>query len=179
MIGNSWQAGANANMTNFIVDPDTLELQITGLVPDGSNHIRQVLFDEVEARLPRDPESRVNIQLSELNPGRTASWHIHNGVVYFVLSAASSHSSMSGRASTTRQARSTPSRSEWCIGPSTRTRTYEPHWWVSGSRPPTAPISARPGNRPGHRVPPLTLPWVSSHTLSAALGSEETHRLPG
>ena len=30
-------------------------------------------------------EARVNIQLSELDPGRTASWHIHNGVVYFVV----------------------------------------------------------------------------------------------
>ncbi|MEX0863969.1 MAG: cupin domain-containing protein [Acidimicrobiia bacterium] len=72
-------------MTDFIVDPSTLALQITGLVPQGGSHVRQVLHDEIEARLPRDPGSRVNIQLSELNPGRTASWHIHNGVVYFVL----------------------------------------------------------------------------------------------
>lgn len=72
-------------MTGFTVDPATLALRITGLVPAGGNHIRQILFDEIEARLPRDPESRVNIQLSELSPGRTASWHIHNGVVYFVL----------------------------------------------------------------------------------------------
>lgn len=69
----------------FAVDPNTLALRITGLVPEGGNHVRQVLRDEIEARLPRDPESRVNIQLSELNPGRTASWHVHNGVVYFVL----------------------------------------------------------------------------------------------
>jgi quercetin dioxygenase-like cupin family protein len=67
------------------VDPDTLALQLTGLLaPDGS-HIRQTLLDTIETRLPRDPESRVNIQLSELGPGRTASWHIHNGIVYFVL----------------------------------------------------------------------------------------------
>lgn len=72
-------------MTGFTVDPATLALQTTGLVPDGGRHIRQVLLDQVEARLPRDPEARINIQLSELNPGQTASWHIHNGVVYFVL----------------------------------------------------------------------------------------------
>lgn len=72
-------------MTSFSVDPATLTLQLTGLVPDEGNHVRQILFDEIEARLPRDPEARVNIQLSELNPGRTASWHVHNGVVYFVL----------------------------------------------------------------------------------------------
>lgn len=72
-------------MTDFIVDPNTLALQITGLVPEGGSHVRQVLLDEIEARLPRDLESRVNIQLSELMPGRTASWHMHNGVVYFVV----------------------------------------------------------------------------------------------
>lgn len=72
-------------MTEFTVDPSTLALQIGGLVPEGGSHVRQVLLDQIEARLPRDPESRVNIQLSELSPGWTASWHIHNGVVYFVL----------------------------------------------------------------------------------------------
>jgi quercetin dioxygenase-like cupin family protein len=73
------------DMTSFSVDPATLRLQLTGLVPEDGSHVRQVLFDEIEARLPRDPEARVNVQLSELNPGRTASWHVHNGVVYFVV----------------------------------------------------------------------------------------------
>jgi len=68
-----------------IVDAATLTLQLTDLLPEGENHIRQILLDEIEVRLPRDQEARVNIQLSELNPGRTASWHVHNGVVYFVL----------------------------------------------------------------------------------------------
>jgi quercetin dioxygenase-like cupin family protein len=72
-------------MSDFTVEPDTLALRISGLVAPGGNHVRQVLRDLIETRLPRDPEARVNIQLSELNPGRTASWHIHNGVVYFVL----------------------------------------------------------------------------------------------
>jgi len=69
----------------YTVDHATLTLQVTGLLPQDGSHVRQVLFDEIEARLPRDPEARVNIQLSELNPGRTASWHVHNGVVYFVV----------------------------------------------------------------------------------------------
>jgi quercetin dioxygenase-like cupin family protein len=64
---------------------DDLTLPLTGLVPEGGAHIRKVLFDEIERRFPRDSEARVNVQLSELNPGRTASWHIHNGVVYFVV----------------------------------------------------------------------------------------------
>jgi quercetin dioxygenase-like cupin family protein len=67
------------------VDPNTLALQITDLVPEGGSHVRQVLHDEIEARLPRESVTRINIQLSELNPGKTATWHIHNGVVYFVL----------------------------------------------------------------------------------------------
>ena len=72
-------------MSEYRVDPETLALQVTGLLPEDGSHIRQVLFDEIESRLPRDPEARINIQLSELNPGRTASWHVHNGIVYFVL----------------------------------------------------------------------------------------------
>jgi quercetin dioxygenase-like cupin family protein len=72
-------------MSDFIVDPESLALKIKGIVPEGGSHIRQVLLDEIEARLPRGPDARINIQLSELNPGRTASWHVHNGVVYFVL----------------------------------------------------------------------------------------------
>ncbi|HEY7582932.1 MAG TPA: cupin domain-containing protein [Acidimicrobiia bacterium] len=72
-------------MPSFTVDPATLALQIIGLVPEGGSHVRQVLFDQIETRLPRDSDSRINIQLSELNPGKTASWHVHNGVVYFAL----------------------------------------------------------------------------------------------
>jgi quercetin dioxygenase-like cupin family protein len=72
-------------MTSFSVDPSTITLQTTGLLGTEDSHVRQVLFDEIESRLPRDAESRVNVQLSELNPGRTASWHVHNGIVYFVV----------------------------------------------------------------------------------------------
>jgi quercetin dioxygenase-like cupin family protein len=55
------------------------------LLPETGSHTRQVLIDQIEERLPKEPESRVNIQLSELNPGRTATWHVHNGIVYFVI----------------------------------------------------------------------------------------------
>jgi len=72
-------------VSDYSVDPDTLALRLSGLVPEDGSHVRQVLYDEIETRLPRDPEARINIQLSELNPGRTASWHVHNGIVYFAL----------------------------------------------------------------------------------------------
>ena len=72
-------------MSTFSVNGHTLTLQTIGLLAEDQPHLRQTLFDEIEARLPRDPESRVNVQLSELNPGRTATWHVHNGVVYFVV----------------------------------------------------------------------------------------------
>ncbi|MFP3913861.1 MAG: cupin domain-containing protein [Actinomycetota bacterium] len=72
-------------MNQHHVDPDTLALQVTGLLAEDGSHVRQVLFDQIERRLPRDAEARLNIQLSELNPGRTASWHVHNGIVYFVV----------------------------------------------------------------------------------------------
>lgn len=66
-------------------DLSSLTLAVTGLLEPNQDHVRQVLFDEIETRLPREAEARVNIQLSELNPGRTASWHVHNGIVYFVV----------------------------------------------------------------------------------------------
>ena len=72
-------------MSSFHVDQATLSLRMRDILGEGQPHVRQVLFDEIETRLPRDNESRVNIQLSELNPGRTASWHVHNGIVYFVV----------------------------------------------------------------------------------------------
>ena len=37
-----------------------LRLALTGLVPPGGRHQRKVLFDEIEQRLPRDPQARVN-----------------------------------------------------------------------------------------------------------------------
>ena len=72
-------------MEPFTVDAETLTLKTIGLLAEDQPHIRQTLFDEIERRLPRDTEARVNVQLSELNPGRTASWHTHNGVVFFVV----------------------------------------------------------------------------------------------
>ncbi|HEU4319546.1 MAG TPA: cupin domain-containing protein [Acidimicrobiia bacterium] len=72
-------------MDAFTVDTDTLTLKTIGLLTEDQPHVRQTLFEELETRLPRDAEAKVNIQLSELNPGRTASWHTHNGVVYFVV----------------------------------------------------------------------------------------------
>jgi quercetin dioxygenase-like cupin family protein len=62
-----------------------LVMRLTDLVPPGEAHIRRVLLDELETRLPRDPQARVNIQLSELSPGGAAGWHVHNGVVYFLV----------------------------------------------------------------------------------------------
>jgi quercetin dioxygenase-like cupin family protein len=65
--------------------PEPLALRVTGILPPDKPHVRQTLLDAIETRLPRDPETRINIQLSELGPGRAASWHVHNGIVYFVL----------------------------------------------------------------------------------------------
>jgi len=66
-------------------DAADLRLALTGLVPPGGRHQRKVLFDEIEQRLPRDPQARVNVNLSELMPGQSADWHVHNGVVLFLV----------------------------------------------------------------------------------------------
>ena len=104
-------------MKEYQVDSATLALRISGLLPEDGSHIRQVLFDEIESRLPRDPEARINIQLSELNPGRTASWHVHNGIVYFVLLRGIVSLQYEDEPSTTRRVTSTPSQSESCTVP--------------------------------------------------------------
>jgi quercetin dioxygenase-like cupin family protein len=62
-----------------------LRLKLTGLVPPGGRHHRQVLFDEIERRLPRDPDARINVNVSELMPGQAADWHVHNGPVWFLV----------------------------------------------------------------------------------------------
>ena len=64
---------------------DQLRLELTGLVPQGGRHHRRMLFDEIETRLPRDPEARVAVNLSELMPGQAADWHVHNGPVWFLV----------------------------------------------------------------------------------------------
>jgi quercetin dioxygenase-like cupin family protein len=64
---------------------DPLRLQLTGLVPPGGRHARQFVYDELERRLPRDPDARVNVNLSELMPGQAADWHCHNGITYFLV----------------------------------------------------------------------------------------------
>jgi quercetin dioxygenase-like cupin family protein len=66
-------------------DGTELRLALTGLVPPGGRHQRKIMFDEIEQRLPRDPQARVNVNLSELMPGQSADWHVHNGAVYFLV----------------------------------------------------------------------------------------------
>jgi quercetin dioxygenase-like cupin family protein len=64
---------------------DELRLRVTDVVPEGLPHFREFLYDEIETRLPRDPQARVNVNLSGLGPGQAASWHIHNGLVFFLI----------------------------------------------------------------------------------------------
>lgn len=68
-----------------MADLDDLVLGITDVVPDGMPHFREFLYDEIETRLPRDPEARVNVNLSGLAPGQAAAWHVHNGLVFFLV----------------------------------------------------------------------------------------------
>lgn len=72
-------------MSHSLVDRQSLSLQVSGYLGADEDHIRHVLFEGIESRVPRDSEAKVNIQLSELNPRRTASWHVHNGIVYFLV----------------------------------------------------------------------------------------------
>lgn len=52
-------------MASFTVDPETLALQVTGLLAEDGSHIRQTLLDEIETRLPRDPEWEIVLNAKE------------------------------------------------------------------------------------------------------------------
>lgn len=139
-----------------------LVLRLTGLVPHGGAHIRMTLLDEMETRLPRDPEARVNIQLSELNPGMTASWHVHNGIVYFLVVQGLVTLQYEGRAEhyTAGDVYTEP------IG--VVHRAFNPHpslpaafvgfWVTAGDRPHVTEVTAPPWEPSGEPHPAVAMP---------------------
>ena len=70
-------------MGTFQVDDDkALTLQLSGYVKQGLH--RNVLFDQLCASLPNDPQVKVQIYNAEIAPGGYTNWHCHNGATFFV-----------------------------------------------------------------------------------------------
>jgi len=66
-------------------DRDTdMTLKIAGLVPPGQELHRRVLFDQLYASLPKDPEAKVQIYTAEIVPKGWTNFHCHNGATFFL-----------------------------------------------------------------------------------------------
>jgi quercetin dioxygenase-like cupin family protein len=61
-----------------------IKLQIQGLVPPGQQLYRNVLFDQLYASIPKDPEAKVQIYTAELAPKGWTNFHCHNGATFFL-----------------------------------------------------------------------------------------------
>jgi len=65
-------------------DYKDLKLKLDGIVPPGHGFHRNLLFDQLYASLPRDPQVKVQIYNAEIVPGGYTNWHCHNGAAFFV-----------------------------------------------------------------------------------------------
>lgn len=61
-----------------------MTLEIAGLVPAGQELHRRVLFDQLYASLPKDPEAKVQIYTAEIVPHGWTNFHCHNGATFFL-----------------------------------------------------------------------------------------------
>ena len=61
-----------------------LNLKLSGYTKPGQDLFRNVLFDQLYASLPKDPQAKVQIYNAEIAPGGYTNWHCHNGATFFV-----------------------------------------------------------------------------------------------
>jgi len=65
-------------------DDKELALRLSGYLKPGQGLFRNVLFDQLYASMPKDPEVKVQIYNAEIAPGGYTNWHCHNGATFFV-----------------------------------------------------------------------------------------------
>src|SRR5271155_513134 len=61
-----------------------IKLQLQIQVPPGQQLHRNVLFDQLYASIPKDPEAKVQIYTAELAPKGWTNFHCHNGATFFL-----------------------------------------------------------------------------------------------
>jgi quercetin dioxygenase-like cupin family protein len=61
-----------------------LKLPLSGYTTPGQALFRNVLFDQLYASIPKDPQVKVQIYNAEIAPGGCTDWHCHNGATFFV-----------------------------------------------------------------------------------------------
>src|SRR5438132_1501399 len=62
-----------------------LVMQLEGFISEEKPGVRNLIFDEIETRIPKDAQVRVWIYTGELAQHANTGWHFHNGPCYFVL----------------------------------------------------------------------------------------------
>lgn len=67
-----------------LADYKDLKLKLDGLVPPGQGFFRHLLFDQLYASVPKDPQLKVQIYNAEIVPGGFTNWHCHNGATFFI-----------------------------------------------------------------------------------------------
>lgn len=67
-----------------MTNPDSLHVQLTGILDAGQEFKRHVMLDRLYASLPRDPEARIQVYHWEIAPGGFTNWHLHNGATFFI-----------------------------------------------------------------------------------------------
>ena len=65
-------------------DDTNLKLKLSGYTSPGRQLFRNVLFEQLYASMPRDPQVKVQIYNAEIAPGGYTNWHCHNGATFFV-----------------------------------------------------------------------------------------------
>ena len=72
-------------MDTFGTDDSTeLKLRLGGYLQPNQQLHRNVLFEQLCASIPKDPQVAVLIYNAELAPGGYTNWHCHNGPTFFV-----------------------------------------------------------------------------------------------
>jgi quercetin dioxygenase-like cupin family protein len=72
-------------MDTFGTDDNTeLRLRLGGYLQPNEELHRNVLFEQLVASIPKDPQVAVLIYNGEIAPGGYTNWHCHNGPTFFV-----------------------------------------------------------------------------------------------
>jgi quercetin dioxygenase-like cupin family protein len=65
-------------------DDAELKLRLDGYLKPGQGLHRNILFDQLCASLPADPQVAVQIYNAEIAPLGYTNWHCHNGATFFI-----------------------------------------------------------------------------------------------
>ena len=61
-----------------------LKLKLSGYTKPGQELFRNVLFEQLSASIPKDPQVKVQIYNAEIAAGGHTNWHCHNGATFFI-----------------------------------------------------------------------------------------------